>query len=142
MKNLNDKVKKYCEDNKLVFSTVGENIISLINEELFQARARNAALTTALEMAGNACGISTIFLEFHGKPSKQLKNCIANMLRQEEMAENSLSQSDDAALSAVRGAMEAMLNTVQFYNIGEFDVRIKDLENALDALKTMFGNGK
>lgn len=40
----------------------------------------------ALDLSGNACGIAATFLEFHGRPSQELKNCIKIMKRHEQMA--------------------------------------------------------
>ncbi len=52
-------------------------------------------LERKLSLAGNACGIAATFLEFHGRPSKQLDECIKMMKYHEESALKQLDESNE-----------------------------------------------
>lgn len=55
-------------------------------DEIYALEKQMAKIEAKLKMAGNACGVAATFLEFHGRPSNQLKNCIEMMKKHESMA--------------------------------------------------------
>jgi hypothetical protein len=52
--------------------------------------AEVAELVQALEMAANGLEIAATFLEFHGRPSAQLKNCTENIATHAERSREAL----------------------------------------------------
>jgi len=60
------------------------------------ARALSIAIE-ALEASGAMHGVASTWLEYHGKPSPQLSNCIMNLNRQEELVEKALEKIEERA---------------------------------------------
>jgi hypothetical protein len=59
-------------------------LMSRLSQEVACMKERDK-LKRALEIAANTCGAAATFLEFHGKPSAQLDNCIRQMKQHEKL---------------------------------------------------------
>ena len=79
--------------SEMVYTSAGMEIIGAVDKVYFieksayeKLQKRVQELEEALNLSGNACGIAATFLEFHGKPGRELNNCIELMNNHEKKA--------------------------------------------------------
>jgi hypothetical protein len=70
-------------ENSLIFH---KELASMSMKELKILSSHLKKSLQKLSIAGNACGIAATFMHFHGRPSRELNNCIKMMKRHERLA--------------------------------------------------------
>lgn len=69
-----------------------EELCGMQKEQMDLLSEKLGIAITALESSGNANGIAATFLEFHGRETKELKNCVKMMKKHEELAQEALAK--------------------------------------------------